>query len=513
MPQTQPFPRRALGLLAVLAFLAVLSTLVWLGPTVAAWVNTGRWISLPFWTAQGAAIHVAVSSGPSRYPAALRAARPAPLEFWTIQALLVITVLATAGALIRELDVRASRPAADRRWWQLRGVRPRAFARPRTVSELLCERPHPDRVVIGYYGCPARLLPIEPNVQTLVVAAPRSGKTSGTVIPALLEHQGAAVNTTVRSDVLRATEARRRGCGRVWVWNPFGEHTDSWDPLAGCQDWKHALLVARWLSQAVRLGTGQTQEYFDQEAQGLTAPLVHAAAIAHEYTIVDVYRWILRREREIPERLLKEAHAEDALERLKNVYSYTERQRDGIIGTAGVQLQAYGNPAAARTADRGRGGVKESVSSIAPGLREAPDLPAMRNRASRSQSHLLSPWPSPTTGPTTQDAVDGVGAGRSLGQDGGDRPGSAARTIAVRAMQPRRPARRSVCSRRKPPTRSRLEERFFASGSLRADRSGDPDARNSSTSRLGCQPRVSTRRRSLSRGRTGYFSRLRAADV
>ena len=152
--------------------------------------------------------------------------------------------------------MQASRPVSDRRWWQLRGLRPRPFGRPRTIGRAARSiGADADRIVIGRYGRPARLLAVAGNVQTLVVAAPRSGKTSGVIIPALLEHPGAAVNTTVRSDVLNATVDRRRGLGRVWVWHPFGAQTDSWDPLQGCEDWGHALLVARWLGHAVQLGS------------------------------------------------------------------------------------------------------------------------------------------------------------------------------------------------------------------------------------------------------------------
>ena len=152
--------------------------------------------------------------------------------------------------------------------------------------------------------------------------------------------------------MLSATRARRCDLGRVWIWNPFGTQTDGWDPLHGCEEWGHALLVARWLGHAVQLGATNTQEYFDEEAEGLTAPLLHAAALSRQHTIVDVYRWILKREREAPTKLLRKAGASDAIERLENVYAYTERQRDGIIGTAAVQLKAYGNPGAARTASR-----------------------------------------------------------------------------------------------------------------------------------------------------------------
>ena len=347
---------RVLIVLCLLGFLAALTFVVWLGPQLAVWVNTGGWPALGLWRAQGAVLRALLGSRPAAaYPAAMRRGLTAGWELWTVQALLVITALSLIGVIARELDIRASRPVSDRRWWQLRGARPRSFARSRTIRQLLVDEPDSERVIVGRYGRPGRLLAIGTNVQAVVIAAPRSGKTSGVIIPALLEHHGAVVSTTVRSDVLHATIARRQTLGRPWVWNPFGETTDSWDPLHGCEDWEHSLLVARWLGHAVRLGATHAQEYFDQEAEGLTAPLLHAAALEPGRTIVQVYRWILQRERDAPESILRDAHADDAVERLKNVYSYTERQRDGIIGTAAVQLKTYGHPGAARTASREHG--------------------------------------------------------------------------------------------------------------------------------------------------------------
>ncbi len=346
-------PARLLVLPVSLGVLAAVGLIVWAGPELAGWVVSGRVSRLGFWRAQGAAIRAVLGLHATlSYPIPVREALARTWQFWLVQVLLVITFVAVAAGALRAFDIRASRPVADRRWWQVRGLRPRPFARPRTISELLVNAPDPDRIVIGHYGRPARLVALGSNVQAVAIAAPRSGKTSGVIIPALLEHQGACINTTVRTDVLQSTVKRRRELGRVWVWHPFGDTTDSWDPLLGCEDWEHTLLVARWLGNAVRLGASHSQEYFDQEAEGLTAPLLHAAALSGEHTILDVYRWILQRERDAPQAILRRAGADDAIERFKNVYSYTERQRDGIIGTAAVQLKAYGHPGAARTASR-----------------------------------------------------------------------------------------------------------------------------------------------------------------
>lgn len=301
-----------------------------------------------------------------------------------MQALLVITAVALTGSGLRAVDVRASRPVSDRRWWQLRGLRPRPFARPRTIGELFVSRPEPDRVVIGHFGRPARLLALGANVQAVASAAPRSGKTSGVIIPALLEHQGPGVNTTVRSDVLQSTVTRRRALGRVWVWNPFGDGTDSWNPLHGCEDWEHTLLVARWLGNAVRLGASQTQDYFDQEAEGLTAPLLHAARFRVSTRLSTCTGGSFGASGTLGRRSSAGMAPMNALERLKNVYSYTERQRDGIIGTAAVQLKAYGHPGAARTGSR-RG-------SLTPQLLFAPDeANTLFIVAGREHQQLLAP--------------------------------------------------------------------------------------------------------------------------
>jgi len=376
---------RLVTVLVAMALVAGVCVILWLGPQMAGWVNTGRWSAIGFSRVQTSVLRLVLGSdGAAAYPAGLTRDASSGTQLWTVEGLLVVIGLSIAFVVLREGDALASRPVADRRWWQLRGIRPRSFGRPRTIRALLINVPDPGRIIVGRYGRPGRLLAIGSNVQVVVIAAPRSGKTTGVIIPALLEHEGAAVNTSVRSDVLHATAARRTRLGRMWVWNPFGARTDSWDPLQGCEDWEHALLVARWLGHAVRLGATHTQEYFDQEAEGLTAPLLYAAALEPGQTIVDVYRWILQRERDAPQSILRDAHADDAIERLKNVYSYTERQRDGIIGTAAVQLKTYGHPGAARTAGRDDGLTPERL--FAPG--EANTLYVV---AGREHQQLLAP--------------------------------------------------------------------------------------------------------------------------
>lgn len=333
---------------------ALAATIPWVLALVAGWLHTGQLPALSL----GDALKVAVSpdfwSGDpaSAYPPPVAQQLPGGAGFWTSSALLVALVAAAVTAVGREIDARMGQAIADRRWYHLlRGRKPQPFGRYRSVRPLLVSEPCDDRVILGTIARPSSLLAAAPNVQICAVAAPRSGKTSGLVIPALLEHPGPAVTTSVRTDVVNATIARRRQLGQTWIWDPFGADTCSWDPLHGCEDWGHALLVARWLSTALQLGDGSSNEYFGEAAQEFASPLLHAAALG-DHTIVDVYQWARDQKIQPAIDILTTAGHEDAIARLQSVMALNARQRDGVTGTLQVQLRAYGHPSAARTAAR-----------------------------------------------------------------------------------------------------------------------------------------------------------------
>ena len=62
----------------------------------------------------------------------------------------------------------------------------------------------------------------QPERAVLLLGPPRSGKTSGVIIPALLAHQGPAIATSTKPDVARATARTRARDGRVWMFDPTG---------------------------------------------------------------------------------------------------------------------------------------------------------------------------------------------------------------------------------------------------------------------------------------------------
>ena len=74
--------------------------------------------------------------------------------------------------------------------------------------------------------------------QSLVIAAPRAGK-SGWLADRIIDHPGAAVTTTTRTDLYQNTSGLRGRAGALHVFNPEGigglASTFRWDPVAGCE--------------------------------------------------------------------------------------------------------------------------------------------------------------------------------------------------------------------------------------------------------------------------------------
>ena len=124
----------------------------------------------------------------------------------------------------------------------------------------------------------------DPEHAVLVLGPPRSGKTSAVVIPALLAYPGAVVSTSTKPEVLAATIAARASAGKVWLFDPTGEHAPgtfgaralSWSPVAAAATWDEALHTARAMTLAApTLGRGtQHEQHWSERAGALLAPLL-----------------------------------------------------------------------------------------------------------------------------------------------------------------------------------------------------------------------------------------------
>ncbi|MDE3131107.1 MAG: type IV secretory system conjugative DNA transfer family protein [Acidobacteriota bacterium] len=137
------------------------------------------------------------------------------------------------------------------------------------------------RLALGYHR--GRLLRAEQRHALVAFGPPQSGKSAGLAIPALLEWQGPAVASSIKTDLLGATLRRRSQLGQAFVFDPFGlagvaGHT--WSPLQQATSWDGALEVAWRLAAAGELDQRGVEggDFWAVAAEQRLAPLLYVAA-------------------------------------------------------------------------------------------------------------------------------------------------------------------------------------------------------------------------------------------
>jgi type IV secretory pathway TraG/TraD family ATPase VirD4 len=175
-----------------------------------------------------------------------------------------------AGSPLGRDQRTLSRHAIDRGW-----VHQRTWAQPADMRRLWVKGPASGRPYLGVIGrLPPRTLAAEPEVQPMVVAPPRSGKSSGFVIPWLLEHDGPALVLSTKRDVYDATAQHRRERGRLWVYDPLGDRASAgFTPLVPAQSWQGAIRAGEALASAAHPDQANAaNEFWDKEAASMLAP-------------------------------------------------------------------------------------------------------------------------------------------------------------------------------------------------------------------------------------------------
>ena len=200
------------------------------------------------------------------------------------------------------------------------------------------------RVVLGWSG--RALIAAEERASVLVVAPPQSGKTTGLAIPAILEWPGPVLATSVKTDLLRESLARRERLGNVDVFDPAratGEISASWTPLGSCGSWHGAQRMAGWLCESARASNLDESDFWYSAAAKLLAPLLYAASTSGA-DMETVVRWVDRQEEDEVERALMRADDPHALDAARATAMREDRQRSSIYTTAETILAAYADP-------------------------------------------------------------------------------------------------------------------------------------------------------------------------
>lgn len=164
------------------------------------------------------------------------------------------------------------------------------------------------RQLIGHEG--RKPVYIRSEHTGLLIAPPRSGKTTGRVVAAVLDAPGACVTTSTKVEVLRLTHALRATKGRVLVFDPEGlsqwPNPMTWDIVAGCEDPVEATERARAMVRAVPNGEGGNIQFFERAAGTILAIYMHAAALGG-HTMERVVAWSKNTRNQEPYKILEDS--------------------------------------------------------------------------------------------------------------------------------------------------------------------------------------------------------------
>ncbi|HEY2652921.1 MAG TPA: type IV secretory system conjugative DNA transfer family protein [Solirubrobacteraceae bacterium] len=217
------------------------------------------------------------------WPASTRASLPGPLGFYA--SLVLLSTIVCLGATVVMRWRGHGHPQAGAQQgasWARRAdlVSLRQASRWKSLSPRRAATA-PGRMALGWNG--RHLLRAEERHALVVFGPPQSGKSAGLAVGALLEWEGPAIASSIKTDLLQATVARRRMLGRVFVFDPFGlsgEPTDTWSPLRGATSFDGALEVAHRLASAGEIDQRSVEsgEFWTVAAEQRLAPLLYAAA-------------------------------------------------------------------------------------------------------------------------------------------------------------------------------------------------------------------------------------------
>ncbi|MBT2506966.1 TraM recognition domain-containing protein [Streptomyces sp. ISL-98] len=172
----------------------------------------------------------------------------------------------------------------------------------------------------------------------VAIMAPRSGKTSGLAIPAILAAPGPVLLTSNKAanDAFTATVDARAEVGTIWTLDPqqIAHHPREmwWDILADARDLAGAKrLAGHFVAASVDESNGSD---FWSTAASNTLGALFLAAASHRRPITDVLAWLASPADRTPVDLLTDAGHDAVAAQLQGTVSGATETRDGIYETA-----------------------------------------------------------------------------------------------------------------------------------------------------------------------------------
>jgi len=334
--------------------------LVWLSGQLAGLMFGHTWMHLSPGDVAAVLWHLpgTLSDPKMAWPADVRGVLPGPVGMYACVAMVVGGIAGEIAAVVRTvtqyLPGRAPghRPGREHTRRHRKGS---VWAGGRELRLLFVRRPTPGRVIVGRTSRLAglakggRLLASEDCHSVLVFGPTGSFKTSGLLVPGILDWQGPLLATSVKPDVLRATMGQRACKGEVTIIDPLGasgEVAAQWTPLASCGTWLGAQQMAVMLANAIEQTPTEEQrpEHRFWKTMGIRflAPMLHAAAVKG-LCMRDVLHWLDTREDDQVTEILEATGVQAALDAWNSSQSRGERARDSLYATAEEVLHVYAN--------------------------------------------------------------------------------------------------------------------------------------------------------------------------
>jgi len=315
------------------------------------------------------------------WPPEIGANLPGPALYWATTGLAFVatTLLVAIGVRI----VMRSRVGTMPR--KPLGVDARSrFARARDLKPLIVEDVEPGRFVLGRFGrhLLATESPPEPGTRragrrgdrgaVALIGPSRSGKTTA-AITGILEWEGPAVLSSVKSDLLANTAGWRRDRGEVRIYDPTattGQPGTSWSPLRAATTALGAQRAARALCEAAPKGDNVkgSLDFWLSQAEILLSGLLFIAARTGA-DMARVCEWVMVQDRPREDydgdvqvglnRLLESSDpvvcegADVASRAVTSIWAMEEETRSSVYATAQTVVWPWADPGVAE-ASRGR---------------------------------------------------------------------------------------------------------------------------------------------------------------
>jgi type IV secretion system protein VirD4 len=274
-----------------------------------------------------------------------RIRRELPGSF-ALQVELAVTTLLVLGAVALLLGVVARHLQRRDRGRAAR------WASHDELADLRVRGPHAGRITLGEHQ--GKLVAAQRRVSVLGVGPAQSGKSTGLIVPAILEWQGPVLSTSIKADVVHDTQAARARVGEVFIFDPTAstglQHT-AWSPIAAAHTWEGARRTAANLLGVGDQSAGRSADetFWKPAGARFLAPLLLAAAHG-QLTMADLLRWIAALDEDEPTELLKRSAGPGALaglEALRSVWNADPRFRSNLTQTIATSLDAWHEPAIA----------------------------------------------------------------------------------------------------------------------------------------------------------------------